>query len=201
MRATFHLSVLVLLAVMTLGGLGAKIGWEAVRAESSIPDVGAGPKVAAASGGPSPSGPARVATGPPIESSQAQVPSAPVAAPAKRPSRRWVQNFKPSELFAGPERGAASLGAIGQFATYELVDGSDGAAAGAGSGRVKLFDPGLGVGRLPGYVWADPKDFGPSGPPQPLFELADGGVVIRPRAARRQSGSVAGHGCRRPSWR
>ncbi|MBA2450833.1 MAG: D-alanyl-D-alanine carboxypeptidase [Chloroflexi bacterium] len=175
MRATFHLGVLVLLGVMTLGGLGAKIGWEAVRAESSIPDVGAAPKAAAAGGGPAPSGPARPAGGPAIESTRAQVLPAPALAPAKRPPRRWVQNFRPSELFAGPERGAARLGAVGQFTTYELVEGGDGAAAGTGSGRVKLFDPGLGVGRLPGYVWADPKDFGPSGPPQPLFELTDGG--------------------------
>jgi len=82
--------------------------------------------------------------------------------------RNWVQNFRSTELFDGPGPQAASIGSAEQFTTLELVEQSE-------TGRSKLFDPGRGEGRLPGYVWANLGDFGPSGPPKHLYELAKGG--------------------------
>ena len=173
MRATYHLAVLVLLAVMTLGGVGARwnpdvrpaVAGRPATVSSSIPTLLAGTGMLAA-GQPA----VNQATAP----EQPALPA--VGDPPKAPPPRWVQNFRATELFAGPEPNAASLGPAAQFTTFQLVDVAE-------SGRARLFDPGRGVGRLPGYVWANPQDFGPAGPPQPEFELATG-MALNPLTQR-----------------
>jgi D-alanyl-D-alanine carboxypeptidase len=165
-RASVHLLFLAILGVATLAvpptrpspGPSAPVAVEETGSVASVATrlIGQGglvPAVAAA-----PRSEQLVAPGP--------QPQAPAAAPAPRV---WVQNHRPTDLFAGPGADAASLGQVNQFTTFQLVEAD-------GGPRIKLFDPGRGVGRLPGTVWANPQDFGPAGPPSPLFELAVGGI-------------------------
>ena len=97
------------------------------------------------------------------------VAAAPLAPPGPR---RWVQNFKPTELFDGPNPGARGLDTAAQFSTFELLEDPSGP-------RAKLFDHGQGAGRMPSTVWANAGDIGPSGPPNPEFELPLGGGLDR----------------------
>jgi hypothetical protein len=175
MRVTHHLAVLGLLGAMTLSGLGVR--WD----EQSTPVVMAAPSptavegpalyiaapnvvsAASASGG-SGGQPFAVAPSPTPASSNVAV----VPLPAPESARTWVQNFKATDLFDGPDLQAASLGSAPQFSTFELVEQIEG-------GRSRLFDPGRGEGRLPGFVWANLNDFGPSGAPKYQYELAKGG--------------------------
>ena len=172
MRVTHHLAVLGLLGVMTLSGVGAR--W----VDESTPVVMAAPSPSpvisavstsigsmTASGGsgilplvaasPTPGGSAAAVNVP-------QLPAEPV--------RQWVQNFRQTELFDGPDATSASLGPFSQFTTLELLEQAE-------VGRSKLFDHGRGEGKLPGMVWANLADFGPSGPPKYLYQLAKGGDV------------------------
>jgi hypothetical protein len=189
-RASYHLTVLGLLGVMTVGGLGTRWDPETARAGGApspvpiassrivfpgVPSVQAAPRVepsAQAASRAEP--PARqlvpksqpISPTPKDEKPLAIAPSTPPLAP--RAQVRWVQNFRPTELFAGPEPGAPSLGQAPQFSSFHLLE------TGA-SDRLKLFDPGKGNGTLPRQVWASSQDFGPAGSPRPEFELAAGG--------------------------
>jgi len=177
MRATYHFAVLILLGVMTLSGVGAR--WQVETVSSAM----AAPAVTPASSKPAetivsslanqvdPAGIVVSATATPTLAAPASV-----AAPPK-PEPRWVQNFRATDLFDGPGRDAATLGTAAQFRTFQLVEQVEG-------GRSRLFDPGVGEGRLPGSVWANLDDFGPSGPPKNEFELAKGGDVD-PTSGRR----------------
>ena len=196
MRVTHHLAVLALLAVMTVSGLGAR--WN----ELSTPVV-----LAAASPAPllNSSAPGIVnSTAPSIVNSLSTAPSsagisnqtpamstpAAVAAasapisPAQT-ARTWVQNFKATDLFDGPGPQANRIGTAAQFTTFELVEQVE-------HGRSRLFDQGGGDGRLPQQVWADLKEFGPSGPPKYQYELAKGGDVDPTTGKRSPERSAAG---------
>ena len=174
MRATHHLAILLLLAAMTLGGVGARWHLEA-RAVASSASPGLAPSsvpsVLAGTGVPT----GMVAAVNPAPAPEPQVPPAIAEAP-KPPPPSWVQNFRVTELFAGPEPNAARLGPAAQFSSFRLIEPRE-------TGRAKLFDPGRGEGRLPGYVWANLQDFGPAGPPQPEFELA-GSTALNPLTQR-----------------
>lgn len=173
MRVTHHLAVLGLLGVMTLSGVGAR--W----VDAPIPVVMAAPSpspvISASSSTMMSSMTASGGASAPPALSASPTPSAPVAAATVPqapvlPDRQWVQNFRTTELFDGPDASAASLGPFSQFTTLELLEQNE-------SGRSKLFDHGRGEGKLPGPVWASLADFGPSGPPKYLYELAKGGEV------------------------
>ncbi|MGE3908189.1 MAG: D-alanyl-D-alanine carboxypeptidase family protein [Chloroflexota bacterium] len=175
MRVTHHLAVLGLLGAMTLSGIGARWVDEPTAVVMAAPSPS--PVVSASStnivssltasggtgggtlpfvmGSPAPTG--VVSTVPPLPS-------------LAEPARQWIQNFRATELFDGPGPSATSLGMLPQFTTLELVEQVE-------DGRSRLFDHGRGEGRTPGEVWANVKDFGPSGPPKYLFELAKGGEV------------------------
>lgn len=169
MRATYHFAMLILLGVMTLGGVGAR--WEAeatpavlAAAATAVPTQVPDPVISTLANETKPSTIVAPTTAIPT-------PTAPgISAAPPAPAAQWVQNFKPTELFAGPDAGATSLGMAPQFRTFQVVDQVE-------NGRSKLFDPGRGEGRLPGEVWANLADFGPSGPPRYEFELAKGGAV------------------------
>jgi hypothetical protein len=174
MRAARHLSILILLGIVTVGGVGAR--WDPEATPPSVlaqaaPGLAGGlvaqPSVAVAV--------AAAAAAPAEQQPPLVSPAAPSVVPT--PARRWVQNFRPTPLFAGPEPSAATLGQAAQFGTYEVVEAPE-------SGRAKLFDPGRGVGRLPGYVWANLQDFGPSGAPQPHYELAGAAPTSDPSTQR-----------------
>ncbi len=177
-RATYHLGVLGLVGAMTLGGLGARWNPDALRSGGSSNgasstarlNVPAVSPVAAAStdvGVSQPSANDRWASAT-TGSQQAPLigPSRPLQ--PRRVPARWVQNFRPTELFVAPESGAGSLGQAAQFTTFQLLESTD-------NGWLQLYNPGRGNGPLPGTAWARGEDFGPSGPPQPEFELAQGG--------------------------
>ncbi len=177
MRATYHFAMLILLGVMTLSGVGAR--WQPT---STPPVLAAGPTVVPArapetviSTLANQSAPSNIV----VPATVSPTPTLPAiaAAPASPPTR-WVQNFRPTELFDGPGASAASLGTAAQFRTFQLVEQVE-------SGRSRLFDPGLGEGKLPGDVWANLTDFGPSGPPKYEFELAKGGDVVDQSSGRR----------------
>lgn len=188
MRVTHHLAVLTLLGVTTLSGVGGR--WSsadpgvALAAPSPVPIEAPSGGSAASSGGSIVSS---LTNGGGIglptlaAPSQSTTPAAALA-PPERP-RQWVQNFKPTELFAGPDQQAVSLGVAPQFSTFELVEQVE-------NGRSRLFDHGTGQGRLPGEVWANLADFGPSGPPRYVYELARGGEVD-PASGRRSPDRVA----------
>jgi hypothetical protein len=172
MRATYHLSILVLLAVMTVGGVGARLGGDGRGSARPMPELaGLATRLVPSSAR------ASAEAAPPVEQTASHAAAGATPAPTRPAPARWVQNFRPTELFAGPERGAASLGTVGQFNTYRLVEDADGPPTDRNTGRAKLYDPGQGIGRLPSYVWADPRDFGPSGAPRPEFELGSASVV------------------------
>jgi hypothetical protein len=178
MRAARHLSILILLGVCTVGGIGARWDPEPTQPSGLLqasPGLAGGlvapPSVAVAAAAPNEQQPPLVS------------PAAPSVVP--QPARRWVQNFRPTPLFAGPEPNAANLGQAAQFSTYEVVEAPE-------AGRAKLFDAGRGVGRLPGHVWANLQDFGPSGPPQPFYELAGVAPTIDPTTQRPVPARVGG---------
>jgi len=180
MRVTHHLTVLALLAVMTLSGLGARWNESAtpvvMAASSPVPIVDAsapsivnpsGPSIVnSLSTAPSSAGVANQAA--PSSTPAESVAAAP-ASPAQ-PARNWVQNFKPTDLFDGPGPQANRIATVPQFSTLEVIEQVE-------NGRSRLFDPGRGEGRLPEQVWANLNDFGPSGPPKYQFELSKGGEV------------------------
>ena len=165
-RAPYHLGLLVVLGLL-LGAALAQCGQQSSRGSASTAGASQTPSGAApalgSSGATNPARPAPVLAAAQSSDQQPRLPPKPTAA-------RWVQNFRSTELFAGPGTDAASLGVVTQFNTYQLVEQDDG-------GRIRLFDPGRGSGRLPSYVWGNPQDFGPAGPPKPVYELASGGVV------------------------
>ena len=172
MRATYHIAVLALLGATTVGGFGggeARSEVAAAAAPSATPtaqsqlistSLTAPLSIGAATGGDAGT----------VQQAAAAEPPPTVLAPRAATPARWVQNFEVTELFDGPDGNARGLGTASQFSTFELLE--DGAG-----GRVKLYDRGQGVGRLPSVVWADPADFGPAGPPKPEFELATGGTI------------------------
>jgi D-alanyl-D-alanine carboxypeptidase len=174
MRATFHLALLLLLGAMTLTNLGARWGGEpaspalAAPVAAATPAAPAGSIVSSLTNPPTASGLIVGAAAETNPNPEPQAPPAVVLPP--RPTRQWIQNFRPTELFDGPGPDAASLGTASQFRTFELLEQVDG-------GRSRLFDPGVGEGRLPTMVWANVADFGPVGAPKTEFELAKGGDV------------------------
>lgn len=169
MRVTHHLVVLGLLGAMTLSGVGARWSDDTIAvvhaAPSPVPVIGTPSNSIVGSMTASAPAAAIIASPTPAVPMAANVPQLP-----PQPERQWVQNFRESEVFDGPGSSAVSLGKISQFTTLELIEQVE-------NGRSKLFDPGRGEGRLPGYVWASLTDFGPSGPPKYLFELAKGGEL------------------------
>jgi hypothetical protein len=182
MRATYHVAMLILLAGMTLSGVGAR--WQpelapAVLAASAtaVPTHTPESVVSALANQTTPSNIVAPAAVVPTAAAPAAAPSTIAAAPPK-PAAQWVENFKATELYDGPGGGAASLGTAAQFRTFQIVEQHE-------DGRSKLFDPGVGVGKLPGEVWANLSDFGPSGPPKYEFELAKGGDVVDQASGRR----------------
>ncbi len=181
MRVTHHLAVLALLALMTLSGLGAR--WDepatsvVLAASSPVPVVNASAPGIVNSTAPSivnslSTSPSSIGVSNQV--APASTPTVPVAAAAPvspaQPSRAWVQNFQPAELFDGPGPQANRVATAPQFSTFELVEQVEG-------GRSHLFDHGRGEGRLPEHVWASLNDFGPAGPPKYQYELARGGDV------------------------
>lgn len=171
MRATYHLAVLALLGATTFGGLDVGRSETAAAAAPSPTPTIQSQLISTSLTAPLSIGSAGGGETGTVQQAVAQVAATDApAAPASSAPARWVQNFKSTELFDGPDGNARSLGTAAQFSTFELID--DGAG-----GRAKLFDRGQGVGRLPSQVWANPADFGPAGPPTPEFELAVGGTV------------------------
>lgn len=174
MRVTHHLAVLGLLGVMTLSGVGAR--WVddttpvVMAAPSPSPIISAATSSSfgsmTASGGSGAMAP--LVSSSPTPAAAVAVSTVPQLPP--EPARTWVQNFRQTELFDGPDATSASLGPFSQFTTLELLEQAE-------TGRSKLFDHGRGEGKLPGVVWANLADFGPSGPPKYLYELAKGGNV------------------------
>lgn len=174
MRATYHLAVLALLGATTFGGLDVGRPDAASAAAPSPTPTAQSQLISTSLTAPLSIGSAGGGQAVTVQQAVTQVAAtdgADAPAPVSPAPARWVQNFKSTELFDGPDRNARSLGTAAQFSTFELVD-DDGAG-----GRAKLFDRGQGVGRLPSQVWANPADFGPAGPPKPEFALAAGGTV------------------------
>jgi hypothetical protein len=196
MRVTHHLAVLALLAVMTLSGLGSS-GNEStsvVLAASTTPVPVVAPSAPGIVGPAAPAvvnslstSPAPVrtfnqtATGPTPASARSASP--PIAPP--QVTRSWVQNFKSTDLYDGPGPEANKLGSAPQFSTFELVEQVE-------SGRSKLLDAGDGNGRMPQPVWADLREFGPSGPPKYQYELSRGGDVDPTTGKRTPERTVEG---------
>ena len=170
MRATYHIAVLALLGATTVGGIDSgEARSEPVAAASPTPTAQS-QLITASLTAPLSIGSAVGSDAGTVQQAVATEPPAPIAGVETARAARWVQNFKTTELFDGPDAKARSLGTAVQFSTCELID------EGAGS-RAKLFDRGQGTGRLPSLVWANPSDLGPAGPPKPEFELAAGGTV------------------------
>lgn len=168
-RASHHLTVLALVAVITAGGVGSQGGPEAIRTGGAMPSVmvAAGRLVAP---GLAPGAAAPTLGGADVQQ-EASSAAASASPPPTQPRPRWVQNYRPTEVFAGPEPDAVSLGQAPQFTTFQLLEPGERAPLAALTARTRLLEPGRGFGRLPSQVWASLDDFGPSGPPQPEFEL------------------------------
>jgi len=182
MRLTHHLAVLALLGVMALGSLGARWGDVATSVAMAAPSptpiiFGVAPSASVVHAAPS-SAPNVVSSmaasggsnGGPVVAA-APSPTAGVAAAVPEVAHQWVQNFKPTETFDGPDAQAKSLGTVPQFTTFDVLEQVE-------NGRSRLFDPGRGEGRLPATVWANLGDFGPAGPPKYQYELAKGGDMV-----------------------
>jgi hypothetical protein len=176
-RATYHLGVLGLVGVMTLGGLGARWNPDSLRSGGSSPAASSSrvfvPGVLPVSAASVDTPIGGVAASDQAGTTGSQ--QAPVIGPTnplqpQQVSARWVQNFRPTNLYGSPEAGGASLGQASQFTTFQLLETNE-------SGWLRLFFPGRGNGALPGILWARGEDFGPSGPPEPQFELAQGGTL------------------------
>jgi hypothetical protein len=203
MRVTHHLAVLGLLGVMTLSGIGAR--WvddppplvpTVMAAQPAAPALAASPAplISApssnvvgsltADGGTSVQ-PALAAPASPTPTAGAPLSAVRIPQLPPEPERRWVQNFRTTELFDGPDADATSLGPFSQFTTLELVEHHE-------NGRAKLFDHGRGEGKLPGYVWANLADFGPSGPPKHVYELPKGGDTDQVTGRRTPERTAAG---------
>jgi hypothetical protein len=192
MRVTHHLAVLALLGVMTLSGIGPRWDESALSvvhaAPSPTPVAGAPPSNIMSSLTTSPAGSAVVfqPTGSPAP---AVAPSASIAVAAPMPpprvQRTWVQNFRTVDLYDGPDEQANWIAAAPQFTTFEVIEQNE-------HGRSRLFSPGRGEGRLPEQVWANLTEFGPSGPPKYLYELAKGGE-FEPGTGRRVPERIAAH--------
>jgi hypothetical protein len=182
MRVTHHLAVLALLAVMSLSGLGSR--WNespsVVLAAATTPVPVVAPS---APGIVVPAAPAVVnslSTSPASVGTTNQTAGSPTpagalsaSAPPSPPqvTRTWVQNFRSIDLYDGPNPEANKIGSAPQFSTFELVEQFE-------SGRSKLLDTGDGNGRMPQPVWADLKEFGPSGPPKYQYELSRGSISM-----------------------
>ena len=181
MRVTHHLTVLALLAIMTLSSLGTRWGESStsvvMAAPSPVPVVNAAAPSIVNPAAPGivnslSTSPGAGGTGNQIAASPTPDTSFAISAPVSpaQPSRTWVQNFTAVDLYDGPDPQASRIGVAPQFSTFALVEQVEG-------GRSRLFDPGRGEGRLPEHVWASLTDFGPSGPPRYQYELAKGGEV------------------------
>jgi hypothetical protein len=172
-RVAAHLTVLAVLATLSATGLALQwppeIEQTAIAATESHPVVAANAPVAAKPIVAPVVGVARGVSTSPLRN------AGPLAV-ASRPDVRWVQAFRPAELYLGPEPGAARERLADQWTTLELVEQNTG-------GRSTLRDPGRGAGALPHLVYADLGSFGPSGPPKPDFELA-GDTVLDPATGR-----------------
>src|SRR3712207_1683577 len=125
MRATYHIAVLALLGATTVGGIG---GGEA-RSEAAAMAATASPTPTAGSQliSTSLTAPLSIGTagGGEAGSTQQAVdtePRATVLAPRNATPKRWVQNFKTTELFDGADATARSLGTAAQFSTFELLE-------------------------------------------------------------------------------
>jgi hypothetical protein len=122
--------------------------------------------------------PIQVPAVPPVQGAAAPAPaSAPVALPIQarkpptpRPGVTWVQAFKPTVLWGSDQSAAASLGSLPQWTNFRLIGPTDGK-------RLQVEYPGDGVASLPMRGWVDAVDVGPSGRPNPDWELAKGGDV------------------------
>lgn len=197
MRVTQHLTVLALLAVLTLTSLAAR--WDqpltqvVIASASPVPlvDTSAPSLVNAAppsvvnslSTAPSSVGvPSQANQFAPNPTAPAQAAVVPPMSPAQA-ARNWVQNFVAVDLYDGPGPEAARIGTANQFTTFEVVEQTE-------NGRSRLFDQGGAEGRLPQQVWADLKQFGPSGPPKYQYELTKGGDVD-PQTGKRSPERIA----------
>jgi hypothetical protein len=196
MRVTHHLAVLALLAVMTLSGLGSR--WNestsVVLAAATTPVPAVAPSapgivspaapavVNSLSTSPAPRGTTNQEAGSPTPA-RTLAASPPIALP--QVTRTWVQNFKATDLYDGPGPEANTLGSAPQFSTFELVEQSE-------TGRSKLLGAGDGTGRMPQPVWANLKEFGPSGPPKYQYELSRGGDVDPATGRRTPERTVEG---------
>lgn len=170
MRATYHVAVLALVGATTIAPFGGdgRSHAAAVAAATASPAPAQGQIFSPTLS--TPFSPAPTTGGaPPVArpAGTTTAAAAPIAVAAG--PRRWVQNFKPTELYDGPDSAARGIGTASQFSTFELVEDPSGA-------RAKLFDHGQGLGRLPSTVWVNASDIGPSGPPNPQFELPTGGM-------------------------
>jgi hypothetical protein len=196
MRVTHHLTVLALLAIMTLGSLGTRWGEPStsvvLAAPSPVPIVTSSAPGLVNSSAPGFVNSLSTSTGSPgvanqVSTTPTTVAPVGVAAPdtSLQPSRNWVQNFQAVELYDGPGPEATHIRTAPQFSTFDLLEQVEG-------GRSRLFDPGRGEGRLPEQVWASLTDFGPSGPPKYQYELARGGEIAAATGMRAPERIVSG---------
>ncbi|MCC6178683.1 MAG: L,D-transpeptidase family protein [Chloroflexi bacterium] len=88
----------------------------------------------------------------------------PLGAHVARAEERWVQTFKPADLWSNTGPTAISFGKVRPF-TYLRVEGED------ENGRLYVFNP-----KTQGYAYVDARNVGPAGPPS-LAYLAGPAVL------------------------
>lgn len=185
MRATYHVALLAVLAAVSV--LGLTIGWSQLMARGTDArgTLPAEPTGRDPLGSSNESRPVAVASPQALLRAQSVAPTPTPLPPLPRPEQRWVQNFRPTDLFPAAEGDAQPISRAAQFTTFQLLEQRD-------AGRSLLLDIGKGEGALPGQVWADLRDFGPSGAPRPYFTLADRSIeqptTGRPTPSRIASG-------------
>lgn len=121
----------------------------------------------------------------PVGQAEVQPPAAPpVAAPAEAsPEPRtaspappvasapsWVMAFRATTLWSSAQPDAASQGPFPQWTVFRVLGSQV-------DGRLPVEYPGDGISVLPARGWVDAADVGPSGRPNPEYELASGGGV------------------------
>ncbi|MGE3271905.1 MAG: hypothetical protein AB7P40_24335, partial [Chloroflexota bacterium] len=147
---------------------------------ASPPTPVASPPAPVASPQPAPSGE-------PAGSSNASAPASPASQPA---GLGWVQNFRATELWSGPDDKAISFGMAPAFSYFRVLSAQDGS-------RIRVQNP-----LTNGVAYVTAKDVGPSGNPPEWYltqknrtELPArivGGANIRSTPAV-EDGNIVGH--------
>jgi hypothetical protein len=101
------------------------------------------------------------------DGSSAQAQRAPSPA---RANTTWMQSFKPTNLWASERSDAANQASLPQWTPFRRLGN-------LANGRLPVEYPGDGESQLPLRGWVDGSDVGPTGRPDPEYQLNAGGYV------------------------